>query len=161
MNGFQRPLRRGLPLLVALGAMAAAAGPAAASPPQPANGVLIVTSAVVTSQRAADGNLITDFVITRVLFGTIQGTMTSESTTIVHTDGSVNYKQFDTCVCVVDGRTGISHFRSEGNGPSMPGSSGHAETIQDGEGGLGGFHASLDLVSFPVTLYSGTYHFDQ
>jgi hypothetical protein len=160
MEEFLRLIRRGLTLMVVVAALGVSAGPAEAATPQPANGVLVVTSAVFTSQRAADGNLISTLEIQRLVFGTIQGTMTSEATTIVHQDGSVNYKQFDTCVCIVDGRAGIAYFRSEGNGPSMPGSAGHAETIRNGQGGLEGFHTDLGLVSFPVTFYSGTYHFD-
>jgi hypothetical protein len=160
MEVFLRSIRRGLTLMLVVAALGVSAGPAAASTPQPANGVLFVTGAVFTSQRAADGNLISTVEIQRLIFGTIQGTITSDATTIVHQDGSVNYREFDTCVCMVDGRAGITYFRTEGNGPSMFGSAGHAGTIGNGQGGLEGFHTDLGLLSFPVTFYSGTYHFD-
>jgi len=64
-------------------------GPAqAASGPQPAGGTVFITSQVVDSVGAADGNTIVVITISGILTGTIDGPFTETDREVLHPDGS-------------------------------------------------------------------------
>jgi hypothetical protein len=149
-------------LAITLGAFASAAlavaQPMSGSPPKQAQGTEVTIAAVTTQARMADGNLIEERLATRLLTGTVTGTVVSRLTRITYKDGDRLSHGFQTCdPCEVEGRTGSIVFRTEARTTEKTeGTEAHL-TVVDATGELEGLHAILEVV---VNSYTGTYHFD-
>jgi hypothetical protein len=147
-----------VPLTVLL-AMPAATG-AAASPPTPASGIIITTSATFNSVRTAGGNLIVDLSATASYTGTFSGTSTLHGILVIHTDGSANFHDVETFTGTVNDVPGTVTLDLNGSNDSALVVHATA-TIVSASGGLAGLHGVLHEVGTvviptgPVNTYSG------
>ena len=129
-----------------------------ASPPKQAQGTEVTIAAATTESRMADGNLIEERVATRLLTGTLRGTLASHLKRITYKDGDRRSEGFETCnPCEVEGRTGTVVFRLEAQTTEKTVVTEAHLTVIDATGGLEGLHGILEV---HANLYSGTYHFD-
>jgi hypothetical protein len=134
------------------------AQPLSASPPQPAQGTEVTTFAKTIESRWADGNLIEERIATRLLTGTVTGTLASHLTRITYKDGDRISHGFETCdPCEVDGRTGTIVFSFQAKTTERTVVTVAHLNIIDATGGLEGLHGMLEVTG---NVYTGDYHFD-
>jgi hypothetical protein len=157
-------LRR--PLLVSLTvllAMVTATG-AAASPPTPASGTVVTTSASFNSVRTAGGNLIVDLSAAASYTGTFSGTSTLHGILVIRADGSATFHDVETFTGTVNGVPGTVTFNLNGSNDSALVVQATA-TVVGASGGLAGLHGVLHEVGTvviptgPVNTYDGQIHF--
>jgi hypothetical protein len=99
-----RSLRTFIGLAVATSGVLVLALPVSASgEPVPATGSLVITSAVFTSTRDADGNKIVTANLTGNISGTFSGTFTEDVREVIHFTGDANLKGTAVCTCSVSG----------------------------------------------------------
>ena len=145
------PVAALLVLVLSVLVLPAAAG---AAPPVSGSGTFTVSSAVTTSTRLADGNTVLTLRVTTLYSGTLQGTGVGEETVIVHPDGTLNGRTFETFTGTIGGTVGTVVVRVEGTGDVTTGGLRGRLTIVDGTGGLATLHAEG---TFQAIGDSGTY----
>jgi len=134
---------------------------ATATPPEDASGISFITSTAITGVRIADGNTFVTATITRVIAGTLTGTISEEVSLVFHSTGAASIRGIATCVCTVAGRSGTLVSRFEGTGESLgPTFEIHSGSIA-GTGELGNLHMELTIEAVGgFSSYTGTFHFD-
>jgi hypothetical protein len=151
-------------LLAAAVAGTAVLAPAAtATPPQPANGSVILTGFSQTLVRTAGDNVVFSETNSGLFFGTFTGSFVVHLTRVVHTGaGFATFHGDGTFTGTVAGRFGTFDFVTEGTGSATaPTFESRIETVGTGTGELAGLHAQATLtVVVPFGTYSGSYHFD-
>ena len=144
--------RFGVTVFAVLGTFALLAVPAAATAPSSASGTFVANQ-VPTSVRTADGNTIITSNLIEVIAGTYNGTITGESTLVIHADGSANLHGDFACACTIAGQgSGTLTFRFTGTGAGATFAGQYR--IVGSSGGLAGTHG---LGRFSVTGGAGTY----
>lgn len=109
-----KPSALGLGVLLVL---AAGASLASAGPPAPASGTGEITTSVVTSVRTADGNVITEFLQTGTISGTLSGTFVETVRVVQHADGRITFHGAATLTGSAEGcGAGTIPLRLEGTG---------------------------------------------
>jgi Protein of unknown function (DUF3224) len=127
---------------------------AGAAPPADGSGTFTVSSTVVTSTRQADGNTFLTLRVTTLYGGTLQGTGLGEETVVVHPDGTLNGRTFETFTGTVGGVAGTATLRVEGTGDTTTGALRGQFTIVGGTGGLANLRGGG---TFQGVGESGTY----
>ena len=134
------------------------AAPIAASPPAQATGTVTPTSAVVTSVRAADGNMHIEIVGTGVLAGTVSGTVVLERHLVIHPDGHANVNDFTVFTGATPCGAGTFTTQFVGTIDANGNLTGRVTTIRDSLN-TANFHANLEVVGdAAVIAYAGGYH---
>jgi len=134
---------------------------ATATPPEDASGISFITGTTITGVRIADGNTFVTATITRIIAGTLTGTISEEATLVFRSSGAASIKGIATCLCTVAGRSGTLVSRFEGTGETVgPSFDIHSGSI-GGTGGLASLHAELRIQAVGgFSTYTGTFHFD-
>ena len=135
--------------------------PAAASAePTPASGSLVITSAVFTSSRTADGNTIVTASLTGNIAGTLSGTFTEQLSEVIHATGDANLQGTAVCTCAVTGvGAGSATIGFNATGEPSGALSGRFEFLS-ATGGLSGL-VGQGTFSSPngfIATYSGQIH---
>jgi hypothetical protein len=155
-------MHRLAPLVGALILAVVFATMAGATKPQTVNGTVTIIELSITPIGAAGGNGLFHIVATATLDGTFSGTLDTDSTEVLHPTGNSTVRGTETCVCTVDGRTGIVVFRTEAKITGDPFFYQDAKTVISATGGLAGLHGELSVHwDGGVATYSGSYHFDR
>src|SRR5919199_6976603 len=102
------PVSALLALVLSVLVLPAAAG---AAPPVSGSGTFTVSSALIASTRQADGNTFLTLRVTTLYSGTLQGTGVGEETVIVHPDGTLNGRTFETFTGTIGGTLGTAVLR--------------------------------------------------
>lgn len=150
-----------LPLVsLVLAALLVPAGMAHASPPEPVDATLTITSATLTSFREAGGNVFFTLASTATLTGDLEGVLTYEVDVVVHPSGMGNLHVRGTFEGMVDGKLGTATLG--GDGTSEAGVQSGQWRMERGTGGLAGVHIQGTFegpLGGPISL-SGLMHFD-
>ena len=134
---------------------------AGATEPVPGGGGFTVTSTVVTSTRAADGNTFLTILVTSTLTGTLEGTTVGEETAVVHPNGLITVDTFETFTGTVNGSAGTAVFRVVGTADAASGALSGQFIIVDGTGGLANLRGlgTIEGVG-DIGAYTVDIHFD-
>jgi len=156
-----RGLRTFVGLAVATSGVLVLALPVAASAePMPASGSLVITSAVFTSSRTADGNRIVTASLTGNIAGTFSGTFTEQLSEVIHAAGDANLQGTAVCTCAVTGvGAGSATIGFNATGEPSGALSGRFEFLS-ATGGLSGL-VGQGTFSSPngfIATYSGQIH---
>jgi hypothetical protein len=132
----------------------------ASGEPVPANGSLVITSAVFTSFRDADGNTIETAILKGNISGTFSGTFTEQVREVIHPTGEANLKGTADCSCAVTGvGTGTATIGFNATGEPSGALSGRFE-ILSATGDLSGL-VGQGTFSSPngfIATYTGQIH---
>ena len=160
MNGKHFPLRL-LALVTALTILPMAVAYADAPTPVSGTRVRVGPPRNVTT-REAGGNTIVTREATQEWTGGISGTAEIQVTQTNHPNGEFTTRGTATCVCTVDGVTGILYMNTQGNSDPNEQLFSGTWTITGGEGDLAGLHGQGTLYQIPPapTVYEGFVHFE-
>jgi len=133
---------------------------AASAEPMPASGSLVITSAVSTSSRTADGNTIVTVSLTGNIAGTFSGTFTEQLSEVIHATGDANFQGTAVCTCAIAGvGSGSATIGFNAMGEPSGALSGRFEFLA-ATGGLSGL-VGQGTFSSPngfIATYSGQIH---
>jgi hypothetical protein len=149
-------------LLIALVISLLPVGVAYADAPTPVSGTRAASGPPRNVVRQeAGGNTIVTSEITQIWTGGISGTAEVQRRQINHPNGEFTSENVATCLCTVDGITGILYVRSHGRSDPNESLGLGTWTITGGEGDLAGLHGQGTFYQeFPApTVYEGSVHF--
>jgi len=114
----------------------------------------------VTTQEAG-GNTIITREATQTWTGDITGTAEVSQRLVQHPNGEFTSQSISTCICTVDGVTGILYVNTQGHSDPNAAIFLGRWTIVGGEGDLAGLHGQGTVTQVPPApnLYEGEVHF--
>ena len=142
-------------VIAVFAALAAIPWEAAASPPTTGSGSYVVTGAVVTGVRTANGNVFVTETETVTSTGTFTGTLVHDLLVTFHADGSLTFHGPGTFTGAVGGLSGTLEYAVAGQGSMVTGSLRGSFAITRGTGDLAGVHGHVTIEGIPAT--GGTY----
>ena len=113
-------------------------------------------------RQEVGGNTIIRSELTQIWTGGISGTAELQRRQINHPNGEFTTRITATCVCTVDGVTGILYVNTQGNSDPNEQLFSGTWTITGGEGDLAGLHGQGSVYQiFPApSVYEGSLHFE-
>ncbi|SRR6266581_3012042 len=126
-----------------------------ASPPATGSGSYVVTGAVVTGVRTADGNVFVTETETATSTGTLTGTFVHDLVVTIHPDGSLTFHGPGTFTGTINGLSGTLEYVVEGQGSVVTGELRGSFAITRGTGDLASVQGHMTIEGIPAT--SGTY----